>query len=79
MTKAITLQNTTRGCINNINIELDAGGNPVESVFYVVKDGTGAVYKRGNVILSLSGATKTSLLSYIDSVILPAIDTLEGL
>lgn len=80
MSKSVTLVNTTRACVSSITIQYDpVAVQPIESVQYVVKDSNGNIYKTGSLAVSLSAGAKTALLSHIDSVILPAIDTAEGL
>lgn len=78
-TKTIVLQNATRSTVQTITLALDLSGQPTEVVSYVVKDAGGNIVKVGTITLTLSAGTRTSLLSHIDSVVLPAIDTAEGL
>jgi hypothetical protein len=80
MSKAVTLVNTVRACVTAITITYDQlAASPVESVGYVVKDSNGNVYRSGSLVIALTAPQKTTLLSHIDSVLLPAIDAAEGL
>lgn len=75
-----TLQNCARTDIQSITIRVDpASGNPVETVRYQIREAGGSVVKTGELTIALTGPQITSLLSHIDTVVRPAVDTLEGL
>ena len=74
-----TLQNAVRSDIQEIAISLDGAGVPVERVSYSLRDQNGAIVKTGDITLTLTAGQRTTLLSHIDSVVLPAINTAENL
>ena len=78
MPKTIILQNPTRE--NVLRLELHTEGTkPVADVQYYLVSETGAKIKYGLVRVTLTPAQITSLRSFVDSAILPAIITQEGL
>jgi len=74
------LQNCSRADIRSMTIRVDpTSGDPVEDVQYQLRDAGGTVVKTGGIVLTLTTTQKNTLLSHIDTVVRPAVDTAEGL
>lgn len=74
------LQNCSRSDVRSLTIRIDpVSGDPVEDVQYQLRDAGGAIVKTGGLVLTLTTTQKNTLLTHIDTVVRPAVDTAEGL